>query len=277
MAPLHEIIWVCSAAIGFSIHLESAITSEAAAQGKKPGPPYIILTKGSERRIRKFWGTKSNDITGPLWCERGSQGLGERLRMAKQLFHIVEKFDVTYVCDPGHFCSGHGKYSAGDLFGCFNSSYAIGEAASYRSVMKQKKHLARVPFESKKESELYLREDFEVNRDRAIYTHEWPLHEQRGWGMGYKWLRRQYHLVRNLDPQRASPRCWKARSDSKTKIALTIRRGDRAPAPGKPCGQGSACVPVSKFVEVLDAFFEGKIPALSKFNRNVEDAHIVVI
>merc|ERR1719188_518558 len=88
------------------------------------------------------------------------------------------------------------------------------------------------------------------------------------WGVGYRWVRHQFHLVRGMDPGRTMPPCWQGapvRAAQQRKIAVHVRRGDH-----------SRC-PVSQFVTVLDQLFSGEMPIPDEFQMNESDAHLVII
>jgi hypothetical protein len=89
------------------------------------------------------------------------------------------------------------------------------------------------------------------------------------WGLGYRWVRHQFHLVRNMDPARAVPLCWQgappSRAAPQRRVAVHVRRGDHA-----------RCL-VSQFVTVLDQLFRGEMPIPEEFRMNESDAHLVVI
>jgi len=234
-------------------------------------PPYIYVVQDEDK---PWWLTAPVKSAG-RYCR--SSGLGNTLDYTHLVFDLAERNGLTYVCDPAHFCAGHEGVCVGDWFGCHNSSYAIGRAVAFEAVNRSRNeltaaivHVNRSTFDSRgvsTEAALDDKNGIYVVGFSRVQNFRSDNYDER-WGLGYRWVRHQFHLVRDMDPARAVPPCWQeapARAAQQRKIAVHVRRGDHA-----------RCL-ISRFVSVLDQLFGGELPIPDEFQTKQSDAHLVVI
>jgi len=234
-------------------------------------PPYIYVVRDAE----KAWWLTAPAIAAGDHCK--SVGLGNTLDYTHLIFDLAERNGATYVCDPGHFCAGHEGVCVGDWFGCFNSSYAIGRTVAFDTANKSRNELTTVNVHVNRSTfdSTGVSTDVALDNKNGMYVVGFSTpqnirsdnYDER-WGLGYRWARHQFHLVRDMDPARATPPCWQgapARAARQRKIAAHVRRGDHARCP------------VSHFVTVLGHLFSGEIPIPDEFQIKESDAHLVIV
>lgn len=188
------------------------------------------------------------------------------------MLNVAERFNLTYVCQPGDFdSSDHSTGNLGFLFGCTSASEATGKRVVSSNALPaglSQKKTQIVNMTDKKNSHL----DLPIEDNSLYVLHGDCLgdrHQGRpmeAFGESYKWFRSQYHHVRKLDEKRLAPSCWNV-STGKTKIAVHVRRGDDDEHRGKN---------LDFYMQVLSSLFQCRVQVKGHCVKE-QDADVVVI
>jgi len=259
--------------ISRSVHRHAHVQQYSSQLVRTLPPPYIYVVRG---RNHTSWWLTAPAMSAGSFCK--NVGLGNTFDYTHLVFDLVERSGAAYVCDPGHFCAGHEEVCVGDWFGCYNSSYAIGRAVAFDTVNKTRNELTTVMVHVNRSlfDSTGVSTDVALDDKSGMYVVGFPKRQNfrsdnydERWGLGYRWVRHQFHLVRDMDPARAVSLCWQgappSRAAQQRRVAVHVRRGDRA-----------RCH-VSQFVTVLDQLFRGEMPIPEEFRMNESGAHLVII
>lgn len=217
-------------------------------------------------------------------CQTG-EGIGSLLRRVRPALALANLYDLKYVCNYLEFKTlSHGALDLGDLFGCHKDG-AIGLFADLHSlsdvtwvntslwlkssgepapIMSERSFLLHFP-EAAQLNDLKMMPEPTVEPNEA--SHNLRVYKLQGcvdsveWGQARQMLRKQFHLVRNMDPQRRVPSAWKFHDgQAPWRIAVHIRRGD---LPRK------VQTDVTHFARVLEDVIYVRLPALNVSRRSL--------
>mmetsp|Transcript_46659 Transcript_46659/g.133067 ORF Transcript_46659/g.133067 Transcript_46659/m.133067 type:complete len:440 (-) Transcript_46659:38-1357(-) len=206
---------------------------------------------------------------------RGNGGLGGQVAKMRPYISIALEKNLTYICNPGDFDTAlHNTGNMGYLFGCFNKSYVVGDLAAYNKVKQMSLSWQPYPLAGPPQGKPPTPQPGSASSARpgppakndsrallpgVVYTIK-ECKPVPPWGVSYRWLSSQYHLVRQKQKARRRSACWDPKPffapifvkgwKPRKNVVIAMRKGD---SPTRSPG-GRA------YSLLLAALFDGKIP-----------------
>eukprot|EP00928_Gymnodinium_smaydae_P047665 TRINITY_DN3181_c0_g1_i3.p1 TRINITY_DN3181_c0_g1~~TRINITY_DN3181_c0_g1_i3.p1 ORF type:complete len:421 (+),score=26.91 TRINITY_DN3181_c0_g1_i3:40-1263(+) len=211
--------------------------------------------------------TKSYIVHDPCPTQ---EGLGESLQKLVPIIDVAQRFNLTYVCSVGDFSTnGHATGNLGFSFGCSSDREATGSIATYEVVQGLGLRREEAVLQDVGTESIHLSTPIQP----GVVYHVQSCNKSDRWFKSYEWFRSQYHLVRDADQTRRTPRCttgdpgWSSGQSGVKRsriVAVAIRRGD-----GKDRGFST-----ETYAAALDKLFAGAVPGV---DIREQDTNLVII